>query len=105
MIRKDSLELKNDLFRIEIPVSHLHFFREKGLVDEIKKLKEDINRRNSINIKTIRILDNISLADNCFSFMLRGEKKQTCTIGRRNFQNVFYRKIEDFAIEHRNFFC
>jgi flagellar biosynthesis component FlhA len=104
MIKKTSKELKKDHFRIEIPASHIHFFQKGSIVSEIKKLKEDINERNEINIRTIRILDNISLDDNCFSFKLFGEEKETWSIDQGDFHSSFYRKIEDFALEHRQFF-
>lgn len=105
MLKKNSKELLKDPFRIEIPASHIRFFQSRDIVGQIKKLKENINKKNDMNIKTIRILDNISLKDNCFSFKLMGIEKERVEIDAdSNFQNHFFSTIEDFALANRGFF-
>ena len=94
-----------DPFRIEIPASHIRFFQEKEIVSRIRELKENINKKNDMNIKTIRILDNICLEDNCFSFKLMGVEKERIQIDADNdFPHQFFSSIEDFALANRGFF-
>ncbi len=94
-----------DPFRIEIPASHIRFFQTRDIVGRIKELKENINKNNDMNIKCIRILDNIGLEDNCFSFKLMGVEKERVEIDADNdFPKQFFTTIEDFALANRGFF-
>lgn len=105
MIKKTSKELMKDPFRIEIPVSHIHFFETREIVGQIKELKENINKKNDMKIKNIRILDNIGLDDNCFSFKLMGIEKKRFEIDADNdFPTLFFSTIEDFALANKGYF-